>query len=423
MRSIVLSFLLCFAGAARAGITLEGSTDSLEVVTSTTAAIDYEIAWSNVTATALTTPGTNKGQITTATTTTVVSAPSASNWRYIRTATFRNASTTASNTLTLQIDVSAANRTIATVTLAQGEYAVLDETGALKSYTAAGNLRVEARDAGFNGEVYAWQKVGTAKDAAGYWYNYQKDAGFPGASVPGSPGLNGWTTDCSAANNAAEPAGATQVGAHLLQDPATGNLYLTEVRIAGSVAETVQLIDVLWYNTGLVVTTTTGQTVTFPGGGLPARDINGSSNGEGVQLALLTTTANTNAGVITNTTASYTDESGNAGATATFSALVGWQAPATPVIGTWMPFQLAAGDRGMRAVASITLGTSYGGGALSAVLFRPLVTVSNTVANAAGVISLGYPGVRVYPNSCIVAISVGSASASTLAGSYTIVER
>ena len=77
----------------------------------------------------------------------------------------------------------------------------------------------------------------------------------------------------------------------------------------------------------------------------------------------------------------------------------------------------------MRAVASVTLGTSYAAGALSAVLFRPLVTISNTVANAAGVITLPAPGVRIYPNSCIMAISVGSASASTLAGSYTIMER
>lgn len=421
----IASFLLfaLLAIPARAAITLEGSTDALEVVTTTTAAIDYDIAWSNVTATALTTPGTSKGQITTATTTTVVAAPSASNWRYIRTTSFRNASTTASNTLTIQVDVSATNRTVATVTLAQGEFAILDDTGRLYAFTAAGNLRVESRDAGYNGKTYAFQKVGTAKDAAGYWYSYQKDAGFPGASVPGAPGLSGWTTDCSTATNAADPAGAAQLGAHLLQDPATGSLYLTEVRIAGSAAETVHLVDVLWYNTGIAVTTTTAQTITFPGGGLPARDINGSANGDGVVLALLTTTANTNAGVITGTTASYTDSDGNAGNTATFSGLVGWQAPATPVIGTWMPFQLAAGDRGVRSVASVTLTTSYGAGALSLVLFRPLATVSNTVANAGGVIALGSPGVRVHPNSCIWAIAVGSASASTLAGSYKIMEK
>jgi hypothetical protein len=239
--------------------------------------------------------------------------------------------------------------------------------------------------------------------------------------VLGAPGLNGWTTDCSAASNAAEPAGAAQVGAHLLQDPATGNLFLTNVVIQGSIAEALHLIDVTWYNTGLVVTTTTGQAVTFP---TPqARDINGSTDGEGIQAALLTTTANTNAAVISTTTLTYTDSAGNSGNTATFSALVGWQAPATPVIGTWMPFQLAAGDRGIRSVQTITLGTSYGAGALSLVTFRPLVTIPNTVAQVAGSITLPAPGIRIYPNSCIMAIAMGSASANTLAGSYTIMER
>lgn len=418
----ILLLLLAMVSSASAGIVLDATTDSLEVVTTSTSAIDYDCNWADNTTSAFT-PGDSTGQITTATTTTVVAAPASSTQRNIQNCTFRNAGTV-NNTVTIQKDANTSNRTKYSATLAAGESIRLDQSGTFSVVNAGGSLRTQsAVDSGYNGKTYAWQKVGTAKDSAGYWYSYQKDAGFPGASVLGAPGLNGWTTDCSTATNAAEPAGAAQVGSHLLQDPATGNLYLTQVEIAGSFAETVQLIDVLWYNTGYTVTTTTGQNTTFPGGGLPARDINGSSNGEGVQLALLTTTANTNAAAVATTTASYTDSDGNAGNTATFSALAGWQAPATPVIGTWMPFQLAAGDRGMRAIASVTLGTSYGAGALSAVLYRPLVTISNTVANAAGVITLPAPGIRIYPNSCIMAISVGSASASTLAGSYTIMER
>lgn len=418
----ILLLLLAMVSSASAGIVLDATTDSLEVVTTSTSAIDYDCNWTDNTTSAFT-PGDSTGQITTATTTTVVAAPASSTQRNIQNCTFRNAGTV-NNTVTIQKDANSSNRTKYSATLAASESIRLDQSGTFSVVNAGGSLRTQsAVDRGYNGKTYAWQKVGTAKDSAGYWYNYSKDAGFPGASVPGAPGLNGWTTDCSTATNAAEPAGAAQVGSHLLQDPATGNLYLTQVEIAGSFAETVQLIDVLWYNTGYTVTTTTAQNTTFPGGGLPARDINGSANGEGVQLALLTTTANTNAAAVANTTASYTDSDGNAGNTATFSALVGWQAPATPVIGTWMPFQLAAGDRGMRAIASVTLGTSYGAGALSAVLYRPLVTISNTVANAAGVITLPAPGILIYPNSCIMAISVGSASASTLAGSYTIMER
>jgi hypothetical protein len=183
---------------------------------------------------------------------------------------------------------------------------------------------------------------------------------------------------------------------------------------------------VLWYNTGIVVTTTTAQAITFPG--LPARDVDGSTNGVGVFAALLTTTANTNSAVISNTTISYTDSEGNAGNTGTFQGLVGWQAPATPVIGTWMRFQLAAGDRGIRSVQSITLGTSYGAGALSLVLYRPLASIENPIAYGGGLLTAPQffpaPGVRIYNGTCTWMISVANATtASSLAGTYAIMER
>jgi hypothetical protein len=412
-----------WAGIASADLKLEGATDSLELVTSAAGSIDYTVSWSNVTATALTTPGTSKGNISTATTTTLVAAPSASNWRYIRTATIYNASTTAANAVTLQIDVSATNRLVGKFSLAPGEYAVLDESGKLNLYTASGVARVQPLvDSGYNGTTYSWQKAATAKDAAGYWYSYMKDAGFPGAAVPGAPGVNGWDTDCSAATNAADPAGAAQVGAHRLPNPASGNYYLTNVAIAGSVAESVQLVDVLWYNSGLAVAAG-AQAIAMGGGVGPARDLNGSTDGEGVRAAILALSALGNAAAVATTTLTYRDSDNNSPNTGTFSAQVGWQSPATPVIGTWMPFQLAAGDRGIREISSFNSGTTFTSGTFALVLYRPLVTIANTVANAAGVVSIPAPGIRVYPGSCIMAISVGSASASTLAGSYTIMER
>lgn len=423
MKRLLLAIMCLWTSVASAGLSLEGSTDALELVTASAGSIDYDVSWSNVTATALTTPGTTKGNISTATTTTILAAPSASNWRYIRAATFYNASTTVSNALTLQVDVSATNRLVAKFTLAPGEYAVLDELGKVNLYTASGAARVQSlSDAGYNGKTYPFQKVGTAKDAAGYWYHYGKDAGFPGAAVPGAPGVNGWDTDCSTASNAADPAGAAQVGAHLLTDPASGNLYLTNVRLAGSVAETVHLIDVLWYNSGLAVAAG-AQAIAMGGGLAPARDINGSTDGEGVQAAILALSALGNAAAVATTTITYRDSENNTPNTGTFSALAGWQSPATPVIGTWMPFQLAAGDRGIREISSFNSGTTFTSGTFALVLYRPLITISNTVANNAGIVSLPAPGIRIHPNSCIMAISVGSASASTLAGSYTIMER
>jgi hypothetical protein len=422
MKRLLVLFSLLFALPAWSSISLEGSTDSLEMVLSATGSIDYDFAWSNVTATALTTPGTTKGNATSGTTT-VIAAPSASNWRYVRAGTIYNASTTVSNVITLQVDVSATNRLVAKFNLAPGEHAVLDEQGKVSLYTASGILRTQpSGDSGYNGKVYGFQKVGTAKDSAGYWMNYSKDAGFPGAAVPGAPGVNGWDTDCSTATNAADPAGAEQTGSHLLQDPASGNLYLTGVTIAGSIAEPIQLIDVLWYNSGLAVAA--GAQAIAMGGGLgPARDINGSTDGEGVQAAILALSALGNAAAVATTTITYRDSSNNTPNTGTFSALAGWQSPATPVIGTWMPFQLAAGDRGIREISSFNSGTTFTSGTFALVLYRPLVTIPNTVAAIAGPVTIPAPGIRIYPNSCIMAISVGSASASTLAGTYTIIER
>jgi hypothetical protein len=403
-------------------IELEGSTDALEIVTTTTAAVDYQIKWANRTATALTTPGTSVGQISSATTTTAVAAPSASNWRLVTQLSARNTSTTTANVVTVQVDRSAANRTIYSASLGPGESMAYD---GLKwtLYTASGIARVQPlTDSGYNGKTYSFQKVGTAKDSAGYWINYSKDAGFPGAAVPGAPGVNGWDTDCSTATNAADPAGAAQVGAHLLTDPASGNLYLTEVTIAGSIAEPIQLIDVLWYNSGLAVAA--GAQAIAMGGGLgPARDINGSTDGEGVQAAILALSALGNAAAVATTTITYRDSENNSPNTGTFSALAGWQSPATPVIGTWMPFQLAAGDRGIREISSFNSGTTFTSGTFALVLYRPLVTIPNTVANIAVPVTIPAPGIRIYPNSCIMAISVGSASANTLAGTYTIIER
>jgi len=418
MKRLLISLLL-LAAPLRAGIVLEASTDSLEVTTSTAAAIDYDCNWTDNTTTAFT-PSKSAGQISSATTTTVVAAPSASTQRNVMNCTWRNTSTTTANVIGVQRDVSATNRTLYSATLAPGE--ALAFTGERYfRYAASGAEITTSPDAGYNGKAYQFSKAGSAKDSAGYAVANSPNAGVPGAWVPGTPGVNGAVLDCSTA------AGATIAGARYLVSPATGNLYLTQVAISGSVAaEQLEIIDALWYNTGLTVTTTTAQTFTTPT--LPARDINGSTNGEGVSLALLTTTANTNAGTISTTTASYTDSEGNTGATATFAAMVGWQAPATPVITTWMPFQLAAGDRGVRAITAassggITLATSYGGGALSAVLYRSLITIPNQLANSAALINLPSPGIRLYPGTCIWMVLRGTATAASVSGSYTIMER
>ena len=421
----VVVFALLAAPLARANsVILDSTAKSLELETSAAVSTDYVASWVDNTTTTFT-PGMSQGNVATATTTTIVAAPAASTQRQVKWVSVRNRSSSTAQTVSLKTDVSATEYYVATVTLSPGETLHVDADGRQVVYTVAGFEKQQAYlPTAYNGRIFGFAKNGTAKDSAGYAIAYAKDAGFPGAYSLGTPGLNGVVTDCSLASSTS-PAGATQMGAHPLVDASSGSLYLTAAHISESVAEYLELVDVLWYNTGIVVTTTTAQAITHPG--IPARDVNGSSNGAGVLLALLTTTANTNAAVIAGTTASYTDQDGNAGNTATFAGAVGWQAPASPVIGTWMPFTLAAGDTGVRSVQSVTLTTSYVAGALSLVQYRPLATVPNPVANVGGSMMAEdlqqNPGVRIYNDTCIWATSRGSASAAVVMGTYTIMER
>lgn len=170
------------------------------------------------------------------------------------------------------------------------------------------------------------------------------------------------------------------------------------------------LWDYCWVNSGLVVTTTTAQTVNSVA--FPSRDVNGSSDGTGFEAFILVTTATTNAGAITNTTMSYTNQAGTAGRTGTIGSF-----PATAVAGTAAFFQLAAGDTGIRSIQSVTLGTSYGGGAISVVVGRSIMNRGDGIANVSthGIAGIVDPkvGVRIYSGSCLVLMGVRAATTAT----------
>lgn len=402
-------------------VTLDATTETLEVTTSSTASLDYSVSYMD-NASGTLTPGSSHGNIASATTTAILAAPGASTQRAVTAITLCNISTTTSQSVILKHDTSATERVVGKGTLAPGECAVWDNSAVPRMLSSSGVQKLGVTTVNIGGRPYDWTKTATATDAAGYSYAFFKDAGRPGAYSVGTPGLNGVVTDCSVVGTAGS-GGALTIGAPLFTNASSGSLYLRSATVTAAAVGTYQLIDVLWVNTGLVVTTTTAQTTTSPT--LPARDVNGSTNGEEVQLALLTTTANTNAAVISNTTASYTNSDGNAGHTATFFGLVGFQAPATPVIGTWMPFNLAAGDRGIRALASITLATSYGAGALTAMLYRPLATVGvSTVNNPTTLVPEVSP--RLYNGSCLAWVAIGNPATTApamTAANIQVVER
>ena len=130
------------------------------------------------------------------------------------------------------------------------------------------------------------------------------------------------------------------------------------------------------------------------------------------------------AAVASNATVSYTNSDGVSGRTATLSAIVGSQAPATPVIGTLIWFNLAAGDKGVRSIQSITLGTSWVSGSISLMITRDIATIGTTIPNVTAQKVIGSPGIRLYNGTCLLHCNVASATTATFySGELTIMEK
>jgi hypothetical protein len=214
---------------------------------------------------------------------------------------------------------------------------------------------------------------------------------------------------------------AGDVGCLELWTP-TGALYMEQSTVSVTATCFPMLWDVLWVNSGIVVTTTTAQTVDSVT--LPARDDNGTVNGEGCQIGLIWAAASTNGAAITNSTVTYTNSAGTGSRTATLLAVAGDQIPPTPVIGTVVWFQLAAGDTGVQSIQSITLGTSLVTGSVSLIIARPLTAHANSTNNVGFTSTYPNPGLRLWTGTCGLMFHKSvSSSAITLHALFNISER
>lgn len=263
-------------------------------------------------------------------------------------------------------------------------------------------------------------KTGTAAEAAASWYCTAKDPGSPGAIVVGTPGLSGRAVTGSPPTP--EP------GSLWLPAP-IGQWYLTYGSVLGSVAHSHMIFDLLWINSGIVVTTLGPQAINSVT--LPARSVNGTTDGEGCLIGLLFTAAATNAAAIASTTISYTNSRGTPGQTATLVAVGGSQIPATPVIGTLVWFSLAAGDTGVRSIESISLNTSLVTGSVSLIIAKPVVMPQTSVPNNTGAAMIANatlpsadPGVPLWQDPAMFHCYQASATtATTVAGQLVAVDR
>lgn len=231
----------------------------------------------------------------------------------------------------------------------------------------------------------SFRKATFTGEAAGEMFCALFTAGYPGAGAAPGNSINGTAL-------------TTLTGAIPIPSAVTGDyveLVGFDVMQGGSVGG-VWLMDFLWWNDTIAETTTTGQSITHPG--LPARDRAASSNGDGVFAAILVSTATTNGSPVTNTTITYTDSAGNSGNTGTITSF-----PATAVAGTFVPFNLAAGDTGVKTIETLTLGTSYGGGAIHLVQYRPIAYVPLVTTGIGASLTPGQMR-RIWDSSCLVLV-------------------
>lgn len=229
------------------------------------------------------------------------------------------------------------------------------------------------------------------------WYA----TGNPGASTATAIGVNG---------EAVTPALASTGGRIIRTNPVSGNAHLARLAVNATTTGTLWLIDRVWQNSGLSVTSTAAQAITPAA--IPARDNNGTTNGAAIMAAIEWSAAG-GAGTPT-VTLTYTDQDGNTGATGTFAGV------ASPPIGTFEIFTLAAGDTGIRAPTSFIQSATRTSGTMHLVLFRVLAQVEVTsanIGNAIDALTAGLP--RIYDNSVLQLVWFPTATtATTIGGQY-----
>lgn len=253
-------------------------------------------------------------------------------------------------------------------------------------------------------------KSGGTMEAAGVPHSLFYSTGVPGAASAPSPGLNG-------------AALTSYTGQIPFTNPGAGNSYLYRLQAACSGTGTLLLCDRLWHNSGYTATTTAAENTTHPG--IPARDANGATNGDGVLCAIEVSTATTNGSAITNMTITYTNQAGTGSKTGTIpSTRPGGGFPATAAAGSFIPFDLAAGDTGVRSIQALTKGTSLVTGTVHLVQYRVLAEVNLPTANVGQLVDfITGGGPRLYDSTVPFLVWIPTATtAVTLTGSMTVTQ-
>lgn len=223
-------------------------------------------------------------------------------------------------------------------------------------------------------------------------------------ALAGNPGAGSF--DNTLAGVALNSTSANVNGQIPFTNPVSGNTYLARFQGGATIAGILLLCDRLWHNGGFTITSNTAQTVNSAT--WPARDANGTTNGDGVLLGLeISASAGAAAPTIT---VSYTNQSGTSSRTATNS----FPTANSPAAGSFFPIGLQAGDTGVRSVQSLTLSASWVSGTMNLVAYRVIAALELTgafVPNAIDAITSGFP--RLYDGSVPFLIFIPSTTTTS----------
>lgn len=195
-------------------------------------------------------------------------------------------------------------------------------------------------------------------------------------------------------------------------DPGAGNAYLARLQANATQSGTLLLCDRLWHNGGYTITSTSAQNITSPT--WPARDNDGSTNGNGVFLAM-EISSGTGSGTPTITVA-YTNQAGTGSRSATNQIAT----VASSAIGATYFIRLQAGDTGVRSVQSVTLSATWTSGTMNLVAYRVIAALELAgafIPNAIDAVTSGMP--RLYNGTVPWLIFVpNTTTATNVQGSY-----
>lgn len=231
------------------------------------------------------------------------------------------------------------------------------------------------------------EEASMTSKAAGQFQSLWTAGGRPGAgAAPGSAGGIANTSSTTGAIPFSNPGGSN-------------TLYLARLEISGATAGSIILYDRLVSTSTLSGIVATSQTIS-------STALTRSTTGTNVGLWIEWYSAT--GSTATTATFSYTNQAGTSGQSTSVAF------PASPVAGQMIPVPLAAGDTGVRAVASCTLSATTGtAGNFGITLASRVATVPIPVANIGQLYDYAQVGLPVISSNACLAYKVLCSATNT----------